>query len=177
MMIQTMMVESFNAFAAAVVSDGVHIYKVLMNATREKRFLVLAEDGKTELECYSSLNESIYSRFSGIFLVLQRTVDASNKIYSENILNEITSSKEFTNLGDKYTASNIFSYHGREMIACAEYDFSAEVPSYMYTVSDMELNDLEGYEALYQAVNSEYYPVLADLDNYAWEHIPEERRL
>ena len=47
----------------------------------------------------------------------------------------------------------------------------------MYTVSDMELNDLEGYEALYQAVNSEYYPVLADLDNYAWEHIPEEMEI
>ena len=175
MMIQTMMVESFNAAAAAVVSDGVHIYKVLMNATREKRFLVLAEDGKTELECYSSLQKSIYSRFSGIFLVLQRTVDASNKIYSENILHEITSSKEFTDLGDKYTASNIFTYRGREMIACAEYDFSDEIPAYTYTVSDTELNDLEGYEALYQAVGSEFYPILADLDNYMQKRIQREK--
>ncbi len=173
MMIQTMAVE--NDVAAAKVSDGTHIYKVLMNATREKRCLVLTEDGMTEVEGYSCLQEGVYSRFAGIFLTLQKAINACNKVYSESILHEITSNKEFTDLGDKYTASNIFTYHGREMIACVEYDFSREVPSYMYTVSDTKLDDLEGYEALYEAVNSEYYPVLADLDNYAWKHIPEEK--
>ena len=173
MMIQTMAVE--NDVAAAKVSDGTHIYKVLMNATREKRFLVLTEDGKTELECYSCLQEGVYSRFAGIFLTLQKTINTCNKVYSENILHEITSSKEFTDLGEKYTGSNIFTYRGREMIACVEYDFSDEIPAYTYTVSDTELNDLEGYEALYQAVDSEYYPVLADLDNDMQKHIQGEK--
>ncbi len=174
MMIRTMSAQDIAA--AAEVSDGVKIYKVLADLGCKKRFRVFEEDGKTETENYTCLEESIYSRFSGVFIALQKAINACNMIYAENILQEVeNSSKEFHDFGNKYTASNIFRYHGKEMIACAEYDFSSEVPSYMYTVSDTELNDLEGYQALYQAVDSEYYPVLADLDNDLQKYIQGEK--
>lgn len=173
MMIRTMSAQDIAA--AAEVSDGVKIYTVLADFTCKKRFRVFEEDRKIETENYTCLEESVYSRFSGVFIALQKAINACNMIYTENILQEVESSKEFHDLGNKYTASNIFHYHGKEMIACAEYDFSSEIPSFMYTVSDTKLNDLEGYEALYLAVDSEYYPVLADLDNDLQKYIHGEK--
>ncbi len=91
---------------------------------------------------------------------------ACNVICGGGILHDITGSKDFVRLANShYRGSNVFAWKGEKYIACIEYDLTKEIPEFYYSVSDIELSETEGYNALYQAVDSEFYPVLSDLDN------------
>ena len=151
-------------YAAAEVSDSQNIYHVEYNPYAENFYLVTEEDG-TVIESYLRLEDCVYSRFSGIFLALQKAMNACNLVYGVNILSEITSTKEYSTEGNNKTAVNRFTYHGKQYVARAELDFSQEIPVSLYTVSDSTGQHDETYQALYQAVNSIFYPVLADLEH------------
>lgn len=151
-------------YAAAEVSDSQYIYHVEYNPYAENFYLVTEEDG-TVIESYLRLEDCVYSRFSGIFLALQKAMNACNLVYGINILSEITSTKELLTEGDRKTAVNRFTYRGKQYTARAELDSSREIPSSLYTVSDSTGQHSETYQALYQAVNSVFYPVLADLEH------------
>ena len=151
--------------AYAIVSDGVRDYRVEFGRQGNHNFVVYDMDGKTR-EAYPSLQDTVYSIFRDIFRLLYRNVTACNVIYGNGILQDITGSKDFVKLGDgKYRGSNIFSWKGEQYIACIEYDLTKKIPEFYYSVSNIELTENEGYNALYQAVDSEFYPILADLDN------------
>ena len=151
-------------YAAAEVSDSQYVYRVEYNPYAENFFIVYDEGGAV-LESYLRLEDCVYSRFSGIFLALQKAMNACNLVYGTNILSEITSIKEISAEGGRITASNRFTYRGKQYAARAELDSSQEIPSSLYTVSDSTGQHSETYQALYQAVNSTFYPVLADLDH------------
>ena len=151
-------------YAAAEVSDSQNIYRVEYNPYAENFFIVYDEAGIV-LESYLRLEDCVYSRFSGIFLALQKAMNACNLVYGTNILSEITSSKEFSSKDGKIIASNRFTFRGKQYIARAERDFSPEIPISLYTISDSTRQHRESFQALYQAVNSTFYPVLADLDH------------
>ena len=159
--------------AYAVVSDGIKDYRVELGRQSEHIFFVYDMDGKVK-EAYPSLQDTIYSIFGDIFRLLYRNLTACNVIYGRGILQDITSSKDFVKLADgHYRGSNIFSWKGEKNIACIEYDLTKEIPDYYYSVSDIDLTENEGYNALYQAVDSEYYPILADLDNDLTKYMQE----
>ncbi len=159
--------------AYAVVSDGVRDFRVEIEYKDKGPFLVCDMNGRVR-ETYPSLQDTIYSFFSDIFRLLYKNIMACNVIYGESILQDITSSKDFVKLADgHYRGSNIFSWKGEKYIACIEYDLTKEIPEYYYSVSDIDLTENEGYNALYQAVDSEYYPILADLDNDLTKYMQE----
>ncbi|MBQ6366704.1 MAG: hypothetical protein IJI61_09930 [Oscillospiraceae bacterium] len=164
-----------DTFAAAKISDGIHSYQVEIGAYEDKRFRVTDASG-TLLEQYPSLERSVHSRYFPVFLALQKNMNICNTLLGGTILEEITGSISFSAVGERYTASNLFQYRGKEYIACAEKDYSAEIPSFFYTVSDTRLQDTEGYEALYHALDSEFYPVLADLDRELDAYIEGKQR-
>lgn len=151
-------------YAAAEVSDSRNIYRVEYNPYQENFYLVYDEAGAV-IESYLRLEDCVYSRFSGIFLSLQKAMNACNMVYGSDILSEITSSKSFTEENSRRIACNRFTYHGRQVLARAVQDYSTEIPSFEYTVSDGNQQKEETYQALYQAVNSVFYPVLADLSH------------
>ena len=148
--------------ALAVVSDGIKEYQVVC---LPGNWSVCEKGRKDPVEQYKCLQETVYSRFAEIFLTLQRTMNTCSKAFSAGILQEITGKKQLSTQGDRLTCSNLFTYRGEEMIACAERNYSSEIPEYTYSVSGTDLSDMETYSALYQAVDSEFYPILADLDN------------
>lgn len=149
-------------YAAAEVSDSRDVYRVEYNPYSDNFFIVYDEAGSV-LESYLRLEDCVYSRFSGIFLALQKAMNACNLVYGTNILSEITSSKSLSAEGSRRTAVNRFSWRGKQYTASAELDGSEEIPVFQYTVSDRSNRSTESYQALYQAVNSVFYPVLADL--------------
>ncbi len=155
---------------AALVSDSVKEYIVAIDPYQDKPFLVSLRGGEV-LESYPLLDTTVRSRFAPVFIAVQKGINTCNEFYGKNLLEEITSSVECSEVNGRYTASNVFSYEGREYIACIEKDFSKSIPSYTYTVSGTDLEDLEGYQALYQAVDSEFYPVLADLNRQLEDYI------
>ena len=161
----------------AEVSDGVHTYQVEINPfrDREKAFAVSDSAGSVTEE-YAWLGACVHSRFADVFITLQKSINTCNVFFGANILEEITGSVECTEVNGRYTASNVFTYEGKEYIACVEKDFSREIPSYTYTVSGKDLRDLEGYQALYQAIDSEFYPILADLDKALEDYIEGRQR-
>ena len=114
-------------YAAAEVSDSQYVYRVEYNPYAENFFIVYDEGGAV-LESYLRLEDCVYSRFSGIFLALQKAMNACNLVYGTNILSEITSSKEISAESNRITASNRFTYRGKQYVARAELDFSQEIP-------------------------------------------------
>ena len=100
-------------YAAAEVSDSQYVYRVEYNPYAENFFIVYDEGGAV-LESYLRLEDCVYSRFSGIFLALQKAMNACNLVYGTNILSEITSSKEISAEGGRITASNRFTYRGKQ---------------------------------------------------------------
>ena len=76
-------------YAAAEVSDSQYVYRVEYNPYAENFFIVYDEGGAV-LESYLRLEDCVYSRFSGIFLALQKAMNACNLVYGTNILSEIT---------------------------------------------------------------------------------------
>ena len=161
-----LMIRSMTArfdYAKADVSDGENVYRVEYNPYEEFFYLVTDESG-CRIESYSRLEDCIYSRFSGIFLALQRGMNACNMIYGTNILSEITSSKEIAEQEGCLTAVNRFTHHRKQYLARVKRDRNAEIPVSLYTVIGPGTKQ-EEYTALYQAVKSEFYPVLADLDH------------
>ena len=159
--------------AYAVVSDGTRDYRVEMLRRGDYNFFVYDTDGN-EREAYIALQHTVHSWFADIFRLLYRNARACNVIYGGGILQDITGSKDYIKLSDgKYRGSNIFEWKGERYIACVEYDLTKEIPEYYYSVSDINLNENEGYDALYLAVDSEFYPVLADLDNDLYKYMQE----
>ena len=151
--------------AYAVVSDGIKDYRVELGRQGDQNYFVFDSDGKVR-ESYTSLQDSVYSVFGEIFHLLFKSVTACNVIYGGGILRDISASKDFVKLAEgQYRGSNVFSWKGEQYIACIEYDLTKEIPEYYYSVSNIELDENEGYSALYQAADSEFYPILADLDN------------
>ena len=147
-----LMIRSMTArfdYAKADVSDGENVYQVEYNPYEEFFYLV-TDDSGCRIESYARLEDCIYSRFSGIFLALQRGMNACNMIYGTNILSEITSSKEIS--------------VQENCIIAVNRDCTADISASLYTVIGPGRQQ-EEYTALYQAVKSEFYPVLADLDH------------
>ncbi len=84
------------------------------------------------------------------FRLLYRNLTACNKIYGDGILQDITGEIDFVKLEEgHYRGSNIFSWRGEKYIACIEYDLTKDIPEFYYSVSDIELSETEGYNALY----------------------------
>ena len=161
-----LMIRSMTArfdYAKADVSDGENVYQVEYNPYEEFFYLV-TDDSGCRIESYARLEDCIYSRFSGIFLALQRGMNACNMIYGTNILSEITSSKEISVQENCITAVNRFTHHRRQYVAQVKRDCTADISASLYTVIGPGRQQ-EEYTALYQAVKSEFYPVLADLDH------------
>ena len=97
-------------YAAAEVSDSQYVYRVEYNPYAENFFIVYDEGGAV-LESYLRLEDCVYSRFSGIFLALQKAMNACNLVYGTNILSEITCSKEISAESSRIIASNRFRQH------------------------------------------------------------------
>ena len=85
-------------------------------------------------------------------------------IYGTNILSEITSSKEISEQENCIIAVNRFTHHRKQYVAQVKRDCTADISASLYTVIGPGRQQ-EEYTALYQAVKSEFYPVLADLDH------------
>ena len=151
-------------YAAAEVSDSNNLYRVEYNPYQENFFLVYDEAGSV-IESYLRLEDCVYSRFSGIFLSLQKAMNACNMVYGTDILSEITSSKTFAVENGRRIVCNRFTYRGKQYLARAVQDESSEITTYEYSVSDSSRLKEENYQALYQAINSVFYPVLADLSH------------
>ena len=148
-----LMIRSMTArfdYAKADVSDGENVYQVEYNPYEEFFYLV-TDDSGCRIESYARLEDCIYSRFSGIFLALQRGMNACNMIYGTNILSEITSSKEISVQENCITAVNRFTHHRKQYVAQVKRDCTADISASLYTVIG--------------PVKSEFYPVLADLDH------------
>ena len=149
---------------AALVSDSVKEYIVEVNYSyQDKPYRVSIYKGEL-LESYDELQYSMRSRFAEIFICLRRGISTCNSFFGTGILQKIASSITFEEEGSKYTAVNHFLYQGEEYLATVVKDYSSEIPVYTYTVSGINLENIEAYPALYHALDSEFYPVLADLD-------------
>ncbi len=161
--------------AAALVSDGIKEFVVATDVYQYTQFYVTERDGKM-LESYPRLDATVHSRFAPVFIALQKGMDTCNEIYGKGILDEITSCINlYDEMNDRYSASNIFTYEGKHYVAGIEKDYSGAVPSFTYTVSETNLENPEGYQALHQAIDSEFYPVLADLDQQLEDYIAGKR--
>ena len=161
-----LMIRSMTArfdYAKGDVSDGENDYQVEYNPN-EQFIYGITDDSGCRIESYARLEDCIYSRFSGIFLALQRGMNACNMIYGTNILSEITSSKEISVQENCIIAVNRFTHHRKQYVAQVKRDCTADISASLYTVIGPGRQQ-EEYTALYQAVKSEFYPVLADLDH------------
>ena len=137
--------------------------KINQMTVQDKPYRVSIYKGEL-LESYDELQYSMRSRFAEIFICLRRGISTCNSFFGTGILQKIASSITFEEEGSKYTAVNHFLYQGEEYLATVVKDYSSEIPVYTYTVSGINLENIEAYPALYHALDSEFYPVLADLD-------------
>lgn len=140
----------------------------------EKRKFTVTENGIVKEE-YRFLEESVYSPYADVFILLQREL---NVLYDLrwNIREQIQEeNKSFERKGAVLLALNSFTLRGNEAYTASVcYDFSAEIPQFTYLLQDRSGTVLEAYEALYRTVDSIYYPVFADLDNYIQKKQSEE---
>lgn len=131
----------------------------------EERRLIAVKNGAVAEE-YKSLQESVYSRYGDVFLLLQREVNVLNR-YHRNVLREIRKEeKSFERDGNVLRAVSCFTLPGGEKyIASVCHDYTEEIPQYTLLLQDGSGHVLEAYEALYRAEDSFFYPVFADLEN------------
>lgn len=147
----------------ALASDSVKEYLLEIDYNQDQPYRASLSRGEV-LETYDELEYAVHSRFAEIFIALRKAISSCNRLFGATILQKITSSVTFEEEDRKYTAVNCFQYLGGEYIATVVKDYSYEIPVYTYTVSEDDLQDLEAYPELFHAIDSDFYPVLADLD-------------
>lgn len=116
-------------------------------------------------ENYRGLPESVRSEFFPVFLTLEKTLRASQAYCGDSILNHIESGRiTLENSDGIFSAVNVFNYEGEEYAAAVIWNLEEEIPDFTYAVfRGDEL--IEEYKALNYAIDSYYYPVLAELEN------------
>lgn len=126
-------------------------------------YAVRAASGEP-VEEYRALSESVRSEFFPVFLALEKTLRITQSYCGESIFNHIESSEVTVKESEGVTSAvNVFRCDGAEYAAAVIWNLQEEIPDYTYAVFKGE-ELIEEYKALYQAIDSYYYPILAELD-------------
>ena len=146
------------SFESSVKED----FFVIVNPV-EFSYAVKTMDGEP-VENFRMLSESVRSEFFPVFLTLEKTWRSLQSYCGDSILNRIESSEVTVMTRDGVSSAvNIFRCDGEEYAAAVIWNLQEEIPDYTFSV--FKGNELiEEYKALYQAIDSRFYPVLAEMD-------------
>jgi len=125
-------------------------------------------DGQqNRIETYASLPETIYSDFFEEFRMLEKILRAQmqHSTLPGSIFDRIElKNTQVDNKNGIISGVTLFQYEDMDCAAVLIRDHSEEIPKENCSIF---INDQlsEEYEALYKAIDSEYYPILAELSN------------